>query len=536
MAPPFPQGRPSTVAPGDVGQQQQDQIPVREKRHCWECMRRRLVCDSAPGACNKCKNRGVVCPGYDDKKPLRWLTPGKVLSKPRRPKNAAAAGDAASVTSLVPRATSQKKKTTKSKPRDESQTAKSATPAIHLEQSAVERYQLHRSDVSDIVQAVAFSWDSTREITSINWITPLPLDVLHGVEPAIAHSLTFCTLSYRMTQLSGPGGYTEDERLAISTKMYYHRDIAVRALSQALNDPKRQSDIVTLTAVFLFMVVDISQAKINWRHHYDGLSTIIRIRGGITTNLLPDPYHTIVLSYYFVTGVIGNTTSPAHDLAEPSMFIDNMDMMAKHYGDGRLPTLMCPPEIFLSIARINALRAEAAHPLPSTVQTLKARAQDLLQALDTRFRADAWAASFPSGSDTDNFLLLGRIYQSAAVVFCVSSLQSVRVLPRSPAVQACKARHHGQLLRDLQEGLCRRSARFRDVLTKCIMWPLLICGTGLYGGRREERSFIERELESMSLVIGSYLPVYGLSLIKRFWQSYELEWDECFDTPRAFVT
>lgn len=156
MAPPFPQGRPSTVAPEDVGQHQQDQIPFREKRHCWECMRRRLVCDSAPGACNKCKNRGVVCPGYDDKKPLRWLTPGKVLSKPRRPKNTAAAGDAASVTSLVPRATSQKKKTTKSKPRDESQTVKSATPAIHLEQSAIERYQLHRSDVSDIVQAVAF--------------------------------------------------------------------------------------------------------------------------------------------------------------------------------------------------------------------------------------------------------------------------------------------------------------------------------------------------------------------------------------------
>lgn len=218
------------------------------------------------------------------------------------------------------------------------------------------------------------------------------------------------------------------------------------------------------------------------------------------------------------------------------MFIDNMDMMAKYYGDGRLPTLMCPPEVFLSIARINALRAQAARPSPSTVRDLKAQAQDLLQKLDTGFRADAWAASFPGGSDPDNFLLLGRIYQSAAVVFCVSSLQSVRVLPRSPAVRACKARHHGQLLADLQEGLCGRSARFRDVLTKCIMWPLLICGTGLYGGSREDRSFIERELESMSLVIGSYLPVYGLSLIKRFWQSYELEWDECFDTPRAFVT
>lgn len=67
------------------------------------------------------------------------------------------------------------------------------------------------------------AWDSTREITSINWITPLPLDVLHGVEPAIAHSLTFCTLSYRMTQLSGPGGCAEGDRMGMETKMYYHR-------------------------------------------------------------------------------------------------------------------------------------------------------------------------------------------------------------------------------------------------------------------------------------------------------------------------
>lgn len=116
----------------------------REKRHCWECMRRRLVCDSAPGACNKCKTRGVVCPGYDDKKPLRWLTPGKVKSKPRRPKTALAAA------STVSKTAPKKAPKAKSQPSD-----KSMIPVIYLTQSAVEKHKW-QNDVCDIVQAVAF--------------------------------------------------------------------------------------------------------------------------------------------------------------------------------------------------------------------------------------------------------------------------------------------------------------------------------------------------------------------------------------------
>jgi len=53
---------------------------------CWECRRRRLVCDCALPVCNKCRASGIVCPGYEDKKPLTWLAPGRVLSRTRKPK------------------------------------------------------------------------------------------------------------------------------------------------------------------------------------------------------------------------------------------------------------------------------------------------------------------------------------------------------------------------------------------------------------------------------------------------------------------
>jgi hypothetical protein len=49
-------------------------------RHCWECLKRRLVCDFAYPECKRCSISGVVCPGYNDTKPVKWLTTGKVIS------------------------------------------------------------------------------------------------------------------------------------------------------------------------------------------------------------------------------------------------------------------------------------------------------------------------------------------------------------------------------------------------------------------------------------------------------------------------
>ncbi|KAF2027869.1 hypothetical protein EK21DRAFT_71024 [Setomelanomma holmii] len=55
-------------------------------RQCWECLKRRLVCDHALPHCKKCQKAGKECPGYDDQKPLQWVEPGEVTSR-RRKKN-----------------------------------------------------------------------------------------------------------------------------------------------------------------------------------------------------------------------------------------------------------------------------------------------------------------------------------------------------------------------------------------------------------------------------------------------------------------
>ncbi|KAF2188453.1 hypothetical protein K469DRAFT_81591 [Zopfia rhizophila CBS 207.26] len=55
-------------------------------RQCWECLKRRLVCDYTLPHCKKCAKNGKECPGYDEQKPLQWVEPGRVTSRRRRKK------------------------------------------------------------------------------------------------------------------------------------------------------------------------------------------------------------------------------------------------------------------------------------------------------------------------------------------------------------------------------------------------------------------------------------------------------------------
>ena len=55
-------------------------------RQCWECFKRRLVCDRVLPQCKKCTKTGKKCPGYNDQKPLQWVEPGHVTIRPKKKK------------------------------------------------------------------------------------------------------------------------------------------------------------------------------------------------------------------------------------------------------------------------------------------------------------------------------------------------------------------------------------------------------------------------------------------------------------------
>jgi len=74
-------------------------------KQCWECHRRRLVCDVTHPECRKCQARGVDCPGYNNLKPVRWVQPQQVNYKRqplRKGENPKQSGKTAAAQALVP--------------------------------------------------------------------------------------------------------------------------------------------------------------------------------------------------------------------------------------------------------------------------------------------------------------------------------------------------------------------------------------------------------------------------------------------------
>jgi hypothetical protein len=87
LAPPCPCRHLGHLCPKRENRRHSAMSDLQHQRpHCWECRRRRLVCDGTQPVCNKCRLLGIVCPGFADKQPLKWLAPGQVMSRARRRK------------------------------------------------------------------------------------------------------------------------------------------------------------------------------------------------------------------------------------------------------------------------------------------------------------------------------------------------------------------------------------------------------------------------------------------------------------------
>ncbi|KAH8195299.1 hypothetical protein TruAng_010522 [Truncatella angustata] len=448
-----------------------------EKRQCWECQRRRLVCDGIRPVCNKCKTNKVVCPGYEDKKPLVWLAPGKVTSRVRRAKPTA------------------------SKKNGPGKATEEKTEALMCQKKAqpmVETVSPILSPAADNA-SIFPSWESVRKLAP----------------------------EYRLHYLTGATSSNSsdgDDLRSMRTKSLYHRDVAIRALSEAIGDDKRRATDVTIVGVLMFLLIDIRQCALNWRYHFVGLTSLMELRGG------PNEYFRLVPPYYYIVGVIGNTTSPAHDLLYPTQHAEYIDLIKMMYEDGLFPTLLSPPALFYILVRINLLRQQASQACEPT-DALQSQARRIMEEIELFSPAD-WTGSLSSCGP--GLLLVAQMHQSAVMVYCISSMQSVQVLPRSTTIDSLKKIHHKRLLSLLREGMF--STELKPGLLKCTMWLLLVAGTELRTGSLADQAFVEEQLEDMCQDIGSSLPRLGTIVLRRFWNSERAGWDDCFEKPYAFVT
>lgn len=280
-----------------------------------------------------------------------------------------------------------------------------------------------------------------------------------------------------------------------------------------------------------------------WRYHLTGATQLILLRGGLRklmhSSMVLRPSLLYFMMYaspgssllFLVTpdtsriGVLGNTTSPANDQIPATSSLDLIDLMAESYHEGLSPSLFCPPTLMLDIIRINHLRLQGT--CNPTDEFTHLSATTLLEQIQA-FSPEQWVvtSTFPR----EEWDLLGRIYQSAILVYCISSLQSVGVLPYATDLVSVRAAHGSRLC------LLLRRALASPMIRKCMTWPLIVAGVQAASSSPPVRDFIEISLTEMSQDLATPIPAAARDVLKTFWESGNEDWDACFDQSYAFVS
>ncbi|KXJ90025.1 fungal-specific transcription factor domain-domain-containing protein [Microdochium bolleyi] len=619
--------------------------PTAPKRHCWECLRRRLVCDSGTPYCRKCVDGGVVCPGYEDKKPLRWIANGQVSSRPRQSRSAPATA-AAGRAKQPPRATVVSKKKQQHATQHEMQISlpeRSGCLGIlpHMDT---------RSTTWDVVQAAYYyntwvlpTYDSALELAPNPFIAPFPLEILPYLTDGLRHTVVALAIGHRIHQL--PKDASRGASVDLWSRLFHHRLLAIRELSHDIASEDTRASDNTIVTIILFLFVELQQMPAtNWRQHLDGLTQLIEIRGGAREFLKTLPALAIGMSSFFLVGVMANTTCPPLCDNSAASHYALLDLLGTMYGEGGYPTCLCPPSLFVTVVEINYLRAQQAranllastscagaavvpNPLlltsdqhidlplvpqlehgesdesstpseaacntaetPATsIQTIDSfspanqegpdmtttpAAQPLdIDANASRLLKDILAFSpaefstsslhspqqqhpTDSSSRATDRLVLGRLWQSALVIYLIASLQSAGALRRSSfrrgQLGGLRAVHGQRLYEQLQ------LAVVSERLKRSVLWPLVVCGfdaaeavnsavslSGTGGGSGDEsrsaaaaerRKFVETRLPILGHDVGTSLPDYARVVLRKFWDSGRADWDGCFDGSYAFVT
>ncbi|KAL2256460.1 hypothetical protein VTK26DRAFT_1631 [Humicola hyalothermophila] len=506
----------------------------QQKRHCWECRRRYLVCDSSKPTCARCSASGVVCPGYGPVKPtqLRWLAPGRVAFRRRKKKEpqnqSGEEGREVTEPSLPPPVP----------PPTDAVTVQCDDMNIDLGALLPQAANYFNAAIyHDIVPVRQLYSGGNPHIYLIT-----PSIVKKGLtQPKYIQLGTVCmTLSHRMNR-------TRSADLA--ERFYLLRGAAIRALREHLErvDHHLIAD-ATITGIVTLLLADIQQnASLNWRIHIEGASKIIQLRGGYAA-LAAMPHMSPQIHCLYYTAVNGNTTCPASQLTMTRAHLNMFNVLfqqAECYYTS--PFQMCPPALFAEIVKINHLRkraletANAANTPPAEVNgNTKAasknhteEAYQLLASINL-FSPEQWAE--PKPSHQRDWALIGDIHRSAVALYCISSLQSLSVLPESNILLDSQLATHVSRLRTMLAGglASPRVKRFT-------LWPLVVLGVveagGADSGSEAARTFVAEQLDALSRGLGTYGPLTAKRVLERFWaKGGRGGWDECFaERPYVFT-
>lgn len=242
------------------------------------------------------------------------------------------------------------------------------------------------------------------------------------------------------------------------------------------------------------------------------------------------PYCSNSLPYDELTlhsvAVIGNTTCPASDLLMTNLHLEALKFLPEQYSTMASPFQLCPVLLFIEIIKINHLRMQATRPDATDTEALQKEGYEILERINC-FSPHRLAES--KHSCREDWVLVGHVYQAAVALYCILSLQSLSILPETPALRIQCATHGRVMQMLLRETLASKK------LKRFMIWPLVLLGVEAVYGGASMRAFVAEQLSELSHDVGSYVPLTAKRVLELFWASGETRWDVCFGRPYVFT-
>lgn len=490
------------------------------KRHCWECLRRRLVCGFEVPGCERCAASGVDCPGYGETPPMRvkWLVPGTVKLRQRkdvsnRQKNSRAGSES----------TGSEKSPSESSGANSclaDDTRKVALPHPHLKtdyHALIDSVEYFNSCIYPQLANVL------RLGTNAN-IYKLPLAMIQMGLTRPGHlqlGLVCLTLSHRMNQM----GHDHDSK-ALRTTFFRYRGLMIRSLNDDINLPNKRNGGIVLAGILTLLLADAQEGiSHHWRYHIEGVRRLIISRGGMNRVVTTPGALPIVLSFVHLV-VLSDTSSPGSDMLVERLDLEEVYLMVKCYGENGYGFQMCPSPLFAEIVKINHIRNQMSKLNGTDENDLHSDAREVLHRI-YGFSPAAWIESNESLTDASKLIM--DTYQSAVALYCMSSLQSAGALPPNPFLKK-----NCDMERRILHGLIEQSLAGR--CHGYMLWPLLVLGVQAVNGGPSLRAFVREKMVSMSAACGTYAPLAAKRILENFWDSGKDKWDDCFDKPYMFTT
>ncbi|KAI1826573.1 hypothetical protein F4861DRAFT_536885 [Xylaria intraflava] len=534
------------------------------RKHCWECQRRRLVCDSAQPACNRCRKNGVECPGYSETKPLRWVKPGRVTTRNRRRQRD---GSSLHVGPIQYNTSEPASSTSKDSSGDgELQDTVDALSFLKAAQSTVldsiMRYDITCDDparIEALYICKSFSPESRIHSSFLNGMelynccSPLtllvennarytlpPVAVAHFLPAPIKGLFVLLALGHKMYTL--PRDAKKEIRARARSAVAFWAYQVVRTLNEQITSEKTVSD-ATISAVIMLLWEDQQyHPSTRWRFHFSGLMRMAQLRGGIKKLWHNSPHMQNAILTMAALEAFANTTSPSHDQLSEVTHPNNLTFIQAIWEIGTKSTYVgsiCPLALFASVLKTNHLRAlsigstDPTTPLSPSDSAedniIYSNAKTIVEEIKS-FSAPAYAEKNGNERTRDKWLLVARIHQSAVLLYTILSLQSIAFLPETAELARVAAAQYDQLLLDLKEG-------FRHThLRNCLFWPLMVAGVRAVCGTAFERAFLADLLAASAGDMGGAMPILARATLLRFWDSGKEGWDDCFDRPFLFIS